>query len=506
MTESLGREAFGVFEDVLLEEIASENKSIQEDINGLKMCQKMLEEVHVCIGKESHTFSILDGVIDTDEPLRRAGHNQGDVTLFDSNIVMIGLGRSNLDQEERDTSLGTVIKFHLDRFKVPTFTLDAFKTEEEIGPDGEPGCWVSSVAALEYVGSFCAINDIVNGLRLYLKAAEDDSTASFYFCRDRVTFQGTLHSIGPKDMARGMEGLANQISAYTMGMGYMNQLVAIIGGKIPEYHQLNYFFYDSPEMYFKLESISIQFTPEVSRAYDLARKIEVLTEANVLEVNSIDSLDLTRSDVLRGQVAVSLVFGKLVDGLSTNKQLRCELKSLRYMKSMLQNAILKCDGDILCEINLNKGMMYSDYLRETAQAGHISDATDHLWRISLGDENISLEINWLDKFAVTIGATRHFEASGTFFDSAQVFEQGAIQFMVGDVRVCGYMDFSLQSLNNSEDIDNHVREVMNEDFQQKLSKATLPGVSADFPEWFKMTITHIAVPIEIIKMFLDIGK
>lgn len=67
----------------------------------------------------------------------------------------------------------------------------------------------------------------------------------------------------------------------------------------------------------------------------------------------------------------------------------------------------------------------------------------------------------------------------------------------GDVIVFGKIDCSPKRL----------REVMNEeDFDQKLVKATLPGVSVDFPDWFKITVTQIFIRSEIVNRFIDIGE
>ena len=197
---------------------------------------------------------------------------------------------------------------------------------------------------------------------------------------------------------------------------------------------------------------------------------------------------------------MSLAHGKLVDDLRVNKHLRCELKSLCYMKSMLHNAILKYDSEILCEINLNEGMLYPDFLRKIGRADSITNGSEkNLWIIPMIEEDLSFEMNWLDKFSLSIGPNCHFEASGTPNDIAMVEESGIMFFKVGDgdVIVFGKIDCSPQCL----------REVMNEeDFDQKLVKATLPGVSADFPDWFKMEVTEIRLPVQIIKIFLDIGK
>lgn len=454
MTKSLGQKAFGVLEDVLLEEIVSENKSIQENINDLKTCQQMLEEVRICIGKETHTYSILDdGVIGPDESMQRDERNQGNI-----------------------------IKFTMDRFESPTITLDTFKTTE----NDEPILFCkSSILSFEYPGSFCS--EAVNELRMYMNATEDEGTASFYFCGDGVTFQGTLHNVGPKDMATGIEDIIRSANAHMV----LSRLSARYGVEAPEF-RMDAFFRDSPELYFELESFSTQFTPEVSTVYELAHKIK---ETKIPEVNSIDSADMTASNALWGQVAMSLVQGKLVDGLSANKKLRCELKSRCYMKSLLQNAILKYDGEILHKSNLNKGMLLSDHLRENGEADRIGNGNE-VWRISLKQEELSIPMNWLDKFTITIGANCRCVSS---LDRALVHGNGRSILTLGDgdVKVFGKIDCSFQRLHD----------VMNEDvFQQKLSKATLHGVSADFPEWFKMEVTEIRLPVQIVKMFLDIGK
>ncbi|GFH61938.1 predicted protein [Chaetoceros tenuissimus] len=450
MTKSQGQVALSVLEDVLVAEISSENRSIQEHINNLKTCQEMLEKVDICIGKKCRTYSIVDGKISHDE--------------------------------------SHVLKFTIDHIEN-----DLFKIPELIGTTRE----VPFVAALFYAGSMSVIdNDSGKEFSLYLKATEDDC-AVFSFCQERVTFQGTLHNIGPQDMARGIEGLTNQIrkAIKRMSERWNHRFSAAnTEVEVPEFH-MNDYFHDSPDLMFVFESFSIQFTPEVSRAYGLARKIK---EANIPKVNSIDSTDLTASDALRSQVAMSLVHGKLVDGLRVNKQLRCELKSLCYMKSLLQSSILKYDGEILCEINLNEGMMYPDFLREIGRAHSITDGPKKdLWMIPLREE-LSLEMNSLDKFTVTIGPNRHFEASGNFVDRARD-ENEDVVFKIGRgaVNVFGEINCSPHRL----------RQVLNEeDFAQKLSKATLPGVSADFPELFKITFNHICIQSHIIKRFLDIGK
>lgn len=115
------------------------------------------------------------------------------------------------------------------------------------------------------------------------------------------------------------------------------------------------------------------------------------------------------------------------------------------------------------------------------------------------EEDLSFEMNGLDKFSLSIGPNCHFEASGTPNDIAMVEESGIMFFKVGDgdVIVFGKIDCSPQRL----------REVMNEeDFDQKLVKATLPGVSADFPDWFKITVTQIFIRSEIVNRFIDIGE
>ena len=355
------------------------------------------------------------------------------------------------------------------------------------------------VAGVQYAGSLCIINDdIENEFGLYLKATEDDSTVSFYFWGDRVTFQGTLHNIGPEDMARGIEGLTDQIRKSIISISYAvyisihDYFSTNTGVKEPEYN-LDHSLHDSPNLYFELESISIQFTPELSRAYDLVQKIK---GANIPEEISIDLTDLTASDALRGQVAMSLVRGDFVDGLHENKQLRCDLKSLCYMKSLYQNTILEHDGEILCEINLNEGMMYSDFLRENGD--HITNESpeNKFWIIHLIDEDLSFGMNSLDKFTVTIGPNCHFGASHAY--RVVVHESGMICFKVGyggEVVVKGHSS------------PQRLREVMNEeDFEQKLSNATLPGVSAGFPECFKITVTQIFIQNKIVKRFLDIGE
>lgn len=272
MTKSLSQEAFGVFEDVLLEEIVSENKSIQENINDFKTCQQMLEEVRICIGKETHAYSILDGVIGPDDSMQRGERNQGNI-----------------------------IKFTLDRFGAPTFTLDAFKKTEWTAENNEPLLFCkSSILSFEYAGSFYP--SIVKGLGMYINATEDDGTACFYFFGDGVTFQGTLHNIGPIDMARDIEGIIRQATADII----LTSLAAKYGVEVPEF-RMDAFFRDSPELYFELENFSTQFTPEVSAVYELTHKIK---ENNIPKVNSIDLTDLTASDTLRGQVAMSLVQGK----------------------------------------------------------------------------------------------------------------------------------------------------------------------------------------------------
>ena len=91
MTQSPGQEASRILQNVLLAEIASENKSIQEKINDLEKCRKMLEEVHVCIGEEVYRLHILDGAIGPDKPMQQSG--------------------------ERSMSFGNVLTFTMDRFK-----------------------------------------------------------------------------------------------------------------------------------------------------------------------------------------------------------------------------------------------------------------------------------------------------------------------------------------------------------------------------------------------------
>ncbi|GFH58374.1 predicted protein [Chaetoceros tenuissimus] len=128
MTKSLDQEAFGVFEDVLLEEITSENKYIQENINGFKTCHQMLEELRIHTGIETHTYSILDGVIGPDDSMQRGERNQGNI-----------------------------IKFTLDRFEAPTFTLDAFKQTEWTAENNEALLfWKLFILSFEYPGSFCS--------------------------------------------------------------------------------------------------------------------------------------------------------------------------------------------------------------------------------------------------------------------------------------------------------------------------------------------------------------
>ncbi|GFH58375.1 predicted protein [Chaetoceros tenuissimus] len=137
-------------------------------------------------------------------------------------------------------------------------------------------------------------------------------------------------------MLRGMEELIRHAIEYMI----LTSLAAKAGVEVAEF-RMDAFFRDSPELYFELENFSTHFTPEVSTVYELAHKIK---ETNIPEVNSIDS---TASDALRGQVAMSPGHGDFVDGLRANKKLRCELKSLCYMKSLLQNAVLKYGGEIL---------------------------------------------------------------------------------------------------------------------------------------------------------------
>lgn len=79
-----------------------------------------------------------------------------------------------------------------------------------------------------------------------------------------------------------------------------------------------------------------------------------------------------------------------------------------------------------------------------------------------------------------------------------------VHFRVGSTGV-GYTDihcscdFGPRQLN-----DDTWNEIFNEDFRQKIALATRPGIDAGFPEWFKLKVLSISIPIDSVKVLLDI--
>ncbi|GFH55693.1 predicted protein [Chaetoceros tenuissimus] len=522
MSESLGQEAFRVLEDVLVAEIASENKSIRENIDGLKGCQKMLDEVEICIGDETHVYSILEGEIGPDEPVRRCGYKDAQaegnrIGISKVQVEMNGstfnlpTGTTDATNEKKDTSLGTTIKFDMDCFQDTSFTLKSFKfMASEVDPIQGLGIMMNNpshapVASINYTGKSYVLNGCEANNRLDLKLAEDGSMR-FFFCLDRATFQGTLHKIGPRDMARDIEELAKKISEAVFYSQFSISMLRLIGNEVDEdeFIRENY-LYDSPDLYFDLNTISIQFTPGVHRAYNLTRKLK-LCESKSLDAKSMNSLQVTESDSLRGKVAVVQGNEHLFDAIRTNKHLRGEVQSLSYMKSLLQNAVVRYGDEIEIDINLKNGVRLSDFLLEQGVVERPSDTDEQQWRVSCEEHDIVLEMNWLDKFSITLGATRHLRGMPTIFDLPRVGEHGSVQFKVGNAIVAGYIDFSsLHSMDYTEEAQiQMIRDMMNDNFHEKLSKAAFSGVDPGFPEWYKMKVYAIVFPMESVQMFLDI--
>ena len=521
MSESLGQEAFRVLEDVLVAEIASENKSIQENIDGLKGCQKMLDEVDISIGDETHVYSILEGEIGPDEPVRRCGYK--DVQEQENRIsiasVQVQRNGSTFDlptgttntTKQNDTSLGTTIKFNMDRFEDTKFTLKSFKLmASQVGAIQGAFMMMDTssvpVASINYTGKSYVLNGCEHNTRLDLKKTEDGSMR-FFFCLDRATFQGTLHNLGPRDMARDIEELTKNISEAVFSSPHFIKMLRLFEGEEvdeDEYIRENY-LHDSPDLSFDLETISIQFTPGVQRAYDLTRKL-MLCESKSLDTKSVNSLQITGADSLRGKVAVVQGNENLLDVIRENKFLRSEVQSLSYMKSLLQNAVVRYGDEIEVDINLKQGVRLSDFLLEQGLVERPSDAEERLWRVSCEEKDILLEMNWLDKFSITLGATRHLKGMPTMFDLPSIGENGAIQFKVGKAIVVGCMDFSsVQLTDYSEEVQRQMgHDLMNDNFEEKLSKAAFPGVDPGFPEWFKMKVYAIVFPMKSVQMFLDI--
>ncbi|GFH55694.1 predicted protein [Chaetoceros tenuissimus] len=495
MSKSFGQEAFRVFENVLVAEIASENMALRENIDGLKECRRFMDEVLICIGDEAHVYSILEGEIGPDEPVKRCG-------LSDDILDLSNLAECTSSQRVvgEDTSLGTTIKFNLDRLEQPVFTLDVFKAQvlsltdnTLIGPDlnGEE---LKSVASINYAGNSFSIENGLNVHRnkLDLKLNQDDSTIRFYFCQEKSTFQGVIYGVGPRDMERGMKGLANQIRA-------------TIEVNFGESHWSN-FFYDSPNMNFRLESISIQFTEEIKRVHDLTQKLLATNESNELDSTSVDSNKKTESDALRSRVAVSLVNGGFVETLRENKQLRSELTSLSYMKSLLQTCHLKFGNESLIEMNLSRGFLFSDHLRSIGES-ELTSVQEDIFILQVPEEGLILDVNRLDKFSMILGANQFVPAGGILPSGRGMY----VHF-----RVCstgaGYADIHcsfdfgpLRQLDDDPELFNNAwNEIFNEDFRQKIALATRHGIEAGFPEWFKLKVLSISFPIDSVKMLLDI--
>ena len=510
MSESLGQEAFRVLEDVLVAEIASENKSIQENIDGLKGCQKMLDEVEMCIGDETHVYSILEGEIGPDEPVRRCGYKDAQVEENRMGITNVQverngstfdlpIGITNATKEKKDTNLGTTIKFDMDRFQDTRFTLKSFKfMASQMGV-------IQPVASIYYIGKPYILNGCEFENRLDIKQAEDGSM-HFFFCLDRATFQGTLHKIGPLDMERDIEELARKVSGAVFHSQFSISMLRSIGKEVDEDEFIRHnYLYDSPDLFFDLKTISIQFTPGVDRAYDLTRKLK-LCESKCLDTKSLNSLQMTGADSLRGKVAVVQGNKNLMDAIRENKHLRGEVQSLSYMKSLIQNAIVRYGDEMEININLKQGVRLSDFLLEQGFVERPSDADEQQWRVSCEENDIVLEMNWLDKFSITLGANCHLRGMPTMFDLPRVGEHGSVQFKVGYAIVAGYIDFSsLHSMDYTEEAQRvMVRDMMNDNFHEKLSKAAFSGVDPGFPEWFKMKVYAIVFPMESVQMFLDI--
>lgn len=281
-----------------------------------------------------------------------------------------------------------------------------------------------------------------------------DHTVSFSFQQGIVTFQGTCRVLDDMNMARDFD-VVNMLDVLGRGaMRYQGHRFQSIGTICPN-------------LKFTLKSVSIKFTCGVKTVYNL----------------------LTNKDCTK-------------------------FKMLREMEGILQNITFKFNGEILCEKRL-EGKNYQDFLKGN---GETEDATDkkRFWRMVL-EEEMSLELNHLDKFAVYIAPLHYFEVRGT---TAQLRdEEGRTTFRVGEVIVHGkiYSDnrASLADVkvkdHKDDDNEDDEEETMNlaelmhnkEDFEEKLMKATLPGEFPGFPKNFKLRVKSILIPTEIVEKRLD---
>ncbi|GFH55797.1 predicted protein [Chaetoceros tenuissimus] len=148
----------------------------------------------------------------------------------------------------------------------------------------------------------------------------------------------------------------------------------------------------------------------------------------------------------------------------------------------------------LVNLQLQASTNYLKFLEGNDLDNHDTDRQEKLWMIDLKKDSLSLEMNHLDKFTVSIAPLHHFEVRGT---TVVHDEEGKTTFRVGEVIVVGkiYFDDRASSkdlytdIGEDEDIEKEIWSV------PEILKGNYPG----FPKNFKLRVERIFIPTEIIK-------
>ncbi|GFH58404.1 predicted protein [Chaetoceros tenuissimus] len=443
------REAFSVFEDFLACEIQAENDALKEGNNDLMCNKKTLQDVTIkAYGTKIHSYSILEGIDSQDEIMCRGLESI-------ANDDQIGsYGRSQI---AKDRNLGRTLTFPIED---TSFTIEAFKHDVEV--KGGNVLIPSPSISIDYANGLSRMNDFCYEC-LHLTLNKDD-TVSFCFFQMQAIFKGKVLNIGPKDMEQGIKALAATIGRAAF---FTAEVIASkMEGEELDYSFIDGLLHDSPDMRFILESISLPLTQGVQKACDLLQGLE--SRNAIGETVDKAPTPSTETDSLRRSVAVSTVRGVVVDKLCANKKLHSERNTLLSMGHLFVNRVVLTQGDdTLVEMNLGDAASVSIGGRDCFKFEDI--------------EGVSIELNWLDRFSITVGVNACYQTESKPHNQVIPVENG-VRFRYGNAYVVGNV-----VSKSREDLEVFAQEGI----ERKMQKCTESGENPGLPNSILFEVNEI---------------